>query len=171
MASRWESNLPAAIQLLLDVKDEELGDFAETIRSQTVISRLAYKRAVEAVAQSEYTSAEIVEMGDTTDGPSNVSTLRDRDITSRLEMATKANKALIDVKAARLEALEKFKEKALDQPKPANIVFHRTETSPSLLVRRLLILGRTEEAKTVARDNKLDWAQFEQHRSVESVES
>jgi hypothetical protein len=169
--ARWEDTLPASIQLLLDVKDEELGDYAETIRKQTIISRLAYKRAVEGVALGEYNTQEIVEMGDSTEPPDNAQVLKDRDITARLELATKANKALVDIKTARLDAIEKFKDKASDTPKPANITFHRTETSPSLLVRRLLILGRTAEARTVAKDNGLDWAQFENHSQVESVES
>lgn len=168
--ARWEDTLPASIQMLLEVKDEELGDYAESIRKQTIISRLAYKRAVEGVALGEYQAQEIVEMGNSTEPPDNAPVLRDRDITSRLELATKANKALVDIKTARLDALEKFKEKASDQPKPANITFHRTETSPSLLIKRLLILGRTAEAMAVAKDNGLDWAPFAAQVQAESVE-
>jgi len=169
MAFQWEDTLPASIQALLDVRDSELGDFAEAVRSQTVLSRLAYKRALEAAAVETYTGGEIVEMGDSTEPPGSAPILKDRDITARIDVALKANKSLVDIKQARLDAMEKFKEKASDKPKPASITFHRAETSPSILVRRLLILGRKDEAKQVAKDNRLDWAEFEKATQEEGV--
>ncbi len=169
MAFPWEDTLPESIQALLEVRDNELGDFAESVRSQTVLARLAYKRALEGAATEAYSAGEVVEMGDTTEPPASAPVMRDRDITERINTAVKANKALVEIKKARLEAIEQFQEKASDKPKPAAITFHRVETSPSILIRRLLILGRKEEAQQVAKDNGLAWSQFEQTAQKETV--
>lgn len=157
----WHDSLPASIQALLEVREDELGDYSAAVRQQTVLSRLAYKRAVEAASSEHLTAAEVVEMDGEPPMPRAI--LSSRDVDNRFEVAIRANKALVDMKTTRLDAQERFEEKAKDkkQPKPLNLNFVRGETSPTLLIQRLLILGRKDDAKQTAKDHNLEWSQFE----------
>jgi len=147
----------------MDVEDSELGDFSEAVRNSTVLMRLSMRRALKGVAQAEYSKAEIVEMGDTAPVPDidPADIICEKAVNKRLEIADRASRTLADVKMRRLEALEKFKEKAEDKPKPANIVFTRAQTSPTHLIMRYIQFNRIDEAKTVASDHGMDWTKFE----------
>lgn len=161
-AKRFEDSLPASIQELMDIEDSELGDFSEALRAQTLLARLATRRALKAAAAEEYSKAEVVEMGDKTEVP-DVEVITEKGVNKRLELAASINRSVVEIKAKRLEAIDKFKEKADDKPKPMNIVFTRAETSPRHMILRYLRLNRVRDAKIVAKDNNLNWSEFEQH--------
>lgn len=161
-ATRFEDSLPASIQELMDIEDSELGDFSEALRAQTLLARLATRRALKAAAAEESSGAEVVEMGDTSEVP-NVEVITEKGVNKRLEIAANLNRSVVEIKSKRLEAIDKFKDKANDRPKPMNIVFTRAETSPRHMILRYLRLNRIRDAKIVARDHNLDWKEFEPH--------
>lgn len=162
MSTRFEDSLPASIQQLMDIEDSELGDFSEALRAQTILARLATRRALKAAACEELSKAEIVEMGDTAEVP-DVEVITEKGVNKRLELAASINRSVVEIKSKRLEAIDKYKEKADDKPKPMNIVFTRAETSPRHLILRYLRLNRVRDAKIVAKDNNLPWEEFEPH--------
>ncbi len=161
-ATRFEDSLPASIQELMDIEDSELGDFSEVLRAQVLLGRLCTRRALKAVAAEEFSRAEVVEMGDTAEVP-DLEKITERAINKRIELAANVNRSVSEIKKARLEAIDKYKEKADDKPKPMSIVFTRAETSPRHLILRYLRLNRVRDAKIVARDHNLKWAEFEPH--------
>lgn len=161
-ATRFEHSLPASIQELMDIEDSELGDFSEALRAQTLLARLATRRALKAVAAEEFSGTEVVEMGDSVDVP-DVEVITEKGVNKRLEIAATLNRSVVEIKSKRLEALDKFKDKANDKPRPMNIVFTRAETSPRHMILRYLRLNRVRDAKLVARDHNLNWSEFEPH--------
>ncbi len=159
---RFEDSLPASIQELMDIEDSELGDYSESLRAQTILARLATRRALKAAAADEYSKAEIVEMGDKVEVP-EVDVVGEKATNKRLEIALAANRSVVEIKTKRHEAKERFAEKAEDKPRPANIVFTRAETSPRHMILRYIRLNRIRDAKIVAKDYNLDWSEFEPH--------
>lgn len=162
-AERFEDSLPASIQMMMDIEDSELGDYSEALRAQTILARIATRRALKAAAAEEWSKAEIVQMGDTTEVPESTELVGEKATNKRLELAANLNRSVVEIKTKRHEAKERFAEKAEDKPKPANIVFTRAETSPRHMILRYLRLNRVRDAKIVAKDNNLDWREFAPH--------
>lgn len=161
-ASRFEDCLPASIQEMMDIEDSELGDYSEALRAQTILARIATRRALKAAAAEEYSKAEIVQMGDKVEVP-EIEIVGEKATNKRIELAANLNRSVVEIKTKRHEAKERFAEKAEDKPKPANIVFTRAETSPRHMILRYLRLNRVRDAKLVAKDSNLDWREFEPH--------
>lgn len=161
-AERFEDSLPASIQMMMDIEDSELGDYSEALRAQTILARIATRRALKAAAAEEWSQAEVVEMGDKREVP-DMEIVGEKATNKRLELAANLNRSVVEIKTKRHEAKERFAEKAEDKPKPANIVFTRAETSPRHMILRYLRLNRVRDAKIVAKDNNLDWREFEPH--------
>lgn len=173
MSTHFEDTLPAAIRQMLAVDGSELGDYSDVLRNQTILARLAMRRALKAAAMEEYSQEEVVEMGDAVEppNPEDVSKITERAVNARMELADRANRTLTDIKTKRLEAIEKFQDKAADKPKPANITFQRVETSPRHLILRYLRLNRVDDAKLVAKDHNIPWTEFEHKVQTEYVEA
>lgn len=161
-AVRFEDSLPASIQEMMDIEDSELGDYSEALRAQTLLARIATRRALKAAAAEEYSKAEVVEMGDKVDVP-DIDVIGEKATSKRIELAANLNRSVVEIKTKRHEAIERFQEKAEDKPKPANIVFTRAETSPRHMILRYIRLNRIRDAKLVAKDHNLDWKEFEPH--------
>lgn len=159
MDTSFEESLPASIQQMLDVEDSELGDFSEALRNQTILARLSMRRVLKGARMEEYADSETVETDDNIEQPMILIT--EKDLSKRMEIADRANRTLTDIKAKRLEAIDRYAEKAEDKPKPAQVVFKRAVTSPRNMIMRFIKLERFEEAKTVAKDNCIPWEEFE----------
>lgn len=154
----WHSNLPAEVRTALAVDKETLGDFSEVVERLEVLSRLASRRAIEGFAADKWKPEEVVEMGDQVEPPSEAPVrVDDKELSLRFDVAIRANKELAKVKALRLDAQKKHKDKASDVPERANIVFEVRHTSPERKIEALKRLKRFEEARELAKQHNIEY--------------
>jgi hypothetical protein len=164
---KWEDALPDEMKQMLEVTDTDLDDTTDGLRRMEALTRVSYRRALEGVAQQQYTQGEIVEMGDDRDVPV-ISPLSDKDVSKRVEVYLAAEKSLLEQKKMRIELKEKHADKVKDKPKPANLTFQITAPSARNQIQKLIRLGRTKDAHDLAKYHGLDYAELEAEITVEA---
>jgi len=163
----WQHCLPEEMKQMMEVTDADLDDTADGLRRMETLARVSFRRALEGVAQQQYAPSEIVEMGDSRDVPV-ISPLSDKDVSKRVEVALTAEKAVYEMRKTRLELKKEHADKVKDKPKPANLTFQITAPSPSNQVQKLIRLGRTKDARELAKYHNLDYEVLEAELSVEA---
>jgi hypothetical protein len=148
----WHQHLPPEILDMLKLDAAQLNDFAGTVARMEALSKITFRRAVEAVADEQR------EGDDAEEDPLGV---KERKVQGRLALSISAHKELIKAKFARLDAQQQF-EQAVDAPKPTLIHFSAKLPSPKETVERLINMGRFDDAKKAAQIHKVehefDWS-------------
>jgi hypothetical protein len=145
----WHHQLPPEVLDMLRMSHDELNDFAGTVARMEALSKISFRRAVEAVAQEQTDEASDVWAADP-DKQWEALKFREQKVQQRMALAISAHKELIKAKYNRLDALDKYN-KAQDAPKPALIQFTAKMPEPRESVQRLINMGRLEEAKKQAK--------------------
>lgn len=150
----WQDSLPLEVRQALEVDPASLGDFSSAVQRLDVLSNLATRRAIEAVAPEMRGREEVVELGDTVEPPSNekVYDLDDKEISLRLDVAVRATKELVKAKKERLAAQDLFKDKAEDLPQKQRVEVHVRHVHPVRRLAALKRLKRFEEAAAFAKE-------------------
>ena len=125
LSDAWLASLDPHLQEMLVIASASLEDFASNVRQADTLALLAFRRAIDAV-----------------NAPGSLS---ERDVQSRIELARKTNAQAAEVKAQRLEILDKF-ENIADAPRPANIEYTVIQAPLRQQIARLRALGYEREA-------------------------
>lgn len=164
MAS-WQDKLPRDILDAIQLPSEELNDFAGPITRMDILSRITFKRALEAVAREQEEPED--HWGDYVDKDKEEGrppALPSESATEALKLTVAAHKELVRAKFIRLDAMDRFKG-AQDKPEPANINFEVRLPSTTEAVQRFINMGRYEEARKVAKlhriEHEFDWEALE----------
>ncbi|MEK9736246.1 MAG: hypothetical protein VW239_02865 [Candidatus Nanopelagicales bacterium] len=110
---------------MLVIAASSLEDFASNVRQADTLALLTFRRAVDAV--------------------NSQGTLTEKDVQARIDLARRANAQAAEVKAQRLEVLDKF-ENISDAPRPANIEYTVVQAPLRQQIARLRALGYEREA-------------------------
>jgi hypothetical protein len=156
----WQKRLPPEMLEMLTMPVEELNDFSGPVQRLEVLSRIAFRRAVESVVEDDETSGATM-WAEATD---KVIEAREKKTQGRMALAINSQKALTDAKFTRLDAQEKFK-KAKDILRPAMIQFSAKLPTPYESVARLVNMGKMKEARQTAKTYKIeeefDWVEVD----------
>jgi len=148
LEDRWISSLPQHIQEALDVIDESLNDFAGNVRIAETLGKIAFRRAIDAVAaQSRAEEGDYVETEDDL-GPIGTTLIPDVEVNARMDIALRANREAARIKEQRVRMIDEFTE-VTDMPKPANLNFHVIRSSKSEQAKKMRAIGLNKEAEAL----------------------
>lgn len=125
LSDAWLASLDPHLQEMLVIASASLEDFASNVRQADTLALLTFRRAIDAV--------------------NNPGTLSERDVQSRIDLARRANAQAAEVKAQRLDVLDRF-ENIADAPRPANIEYTVIQAPLRQQIARLRALGYEKEA-------------------------
>lgn len=125
LSDAWLASLDPHLQEMLVIASASLEDFASNVRQADTLALLTFRRAIDAV--------------------NNPGTLSERDVQSRIDLARRANAQAAEVKAQRLDVLDRF-ENIADAPRPANIEYTVVQAPLRQQISRLRALGYEREA-------------------------
>jgi hypothetical protein len=154
----WHAALPPEVLDMLRMSQEELNDFSGTVVRMEALSKMSFRRAVEAVAEEQ-----LGQGADAWEAETDFERAKHREqkVHNRMALAISAHKELIKAKYNRLDALDKYN-KAQDAPRPALIQFSAKMPEPKEAVERLIHMGRLEEARRNAKvlgvEHEFDWS-------------
>ena len=129
LSDEWLASLDPYLQELLLLASSSLEDFASNVRAADTLAMLTFRRAIDAV--------------------NNPAGLSELEVSKRLELARRTNAQAAEVKAQRLEVLDRF-ENIADAPRPANIEYVVVTASRRQQIERLRALGYDREADELA---------------------
>lgn len=127
LSDAWLASLDPHLQEMLIIASASLEDFASNVRQADTLALLSFRRALDAV-----------------NNPAALG-LTEKDVQARIELARRANAQAAEVKAQRLEVLDKF-ENIADAPRPANIEYTVIQAPLRQQIARLRALGYDKEA-------------------------
>jgi hypothetical protein len=163
----WHRKLPPEIQDMLSMDGQDADEFTAPVLRMEALSRLTFRRAIEAVADDEADPDLIA--SDEEDAPLFESPQdklakeqwREKRVEGRLDLTARIHKELVKAKWLRLEAKDRF-EKLDDTPKPANLHFNVAAPTPQQIVQRLLnmgdYLGARKQAEVHRISHEFDWS-------------
>lgn len=125
LSDAWLASLDPHLQEMLIIASSSLEDFASNVRQAETLALLTFRRAIDAV--------------------NNPAGLSEKDVQSRIDLARRANAQAAEVKAQRLEVLDKF-ENIADAPRPANLEYTVVQAPLRQQIARLRALGYEREA-------------------------